>query len=133
MAQQIIFQGSLASQLLGDGTTDEIMRLPDGTDLPQNNQHPPDMVQIGEYDGEPIWVWLDTEERAAALAENSGYFGSTWSDLSTEIYKAVMEIEVSGEGEDGNSTVERMKLVEAEEQGISYTEDEVLPPHNWQE
>ncbi|MCB2190365.1 MAG: hypothetical protein KQI62_02295 [Deltaproteobacteria bacterium] len=130
--QQIIIQGNLNPTLLEDGTPGVQMVLSGGLGLPKESQHPPTMVQVGELDGYGIWAWLDTDARAAGLQGETGYLGASWDELSTDVYKAVMEIEHQTTDGEGNPTTEHLKLVDADAAGISYTPADVHPPHNWQ-
>lgn len=124
--EQAIFKAKPHKTILEDGSEIWALELPDGVGLYKFESL---MVAVGKLDGWTVYHWLSDGAQLEAI-KTSGYLGATWDELPEDAYKAVMETEVPGTDAEGNPTVTRMKLVEAEAAGIEYTE--VFPPHEWE-
>ncbi len=126
--EQAIFKARPRTVMLEDGSEITALELP--TDP---NVYKPDatMAAVGTLDGWTIYHWLSDGPQLATIKSSGGYLGASWDGLSTEAYKAVMEIEVTTEV-DGEMITSRLKLVDAEAAGISYTAEQVHAPHQWE-
>ena len=125
--EQAIFQAKPHKTILEDGSALWALELPDGTGLYKPNSL---MVDVGTLNDMTVYHWISEGAQLEAI-KASGYLGSAWSELSDEAYNAVMEINITEEV-DGETVTTRMKLVDANAAGISYTAKDVLPPHQWE-
>jgi hypothetical protein len=126
--EQAIFKARPRQVVLENGATIYALELPDGLGLYKGNAL---MEPVGELDGLTIYHWLSEGPQLEAIKASGGYLGPTWDELPGPAYKAVMEVEIPDTDPDGNPTVRRVKLVEADALGHSYTPGDVLPPHQW--
>jgi len=125
--EQAIFKAKPRSVMLEDGS--EIVALELVSD-PNVFKYDALRIKVGELDGWDIYHWLSEGPQLDTIKASGGYLGATWDELPEDAYKAVMETPVAGEDAEGNPTLTRMKLVDAEAAGIEYTE--VFPPHEWE-
>ena len=125
--EQAIFKAKPRSVMLEDGS--EIVALELVSD-PNVFKYDALRIKVGELDGWDIYHWLSEGPQLDTIKASGGYLGATWDELPEDAYKACMEIEVPGTDAEGNPTLTRMKLVDAEAAGIAYTE--VFPPHEWE-
>lgn len=126
--EQAIFKAKPRTVMLEDGTEITALEL-----VSDPNVYKADALrmQVGELNGWNIYHWLSEGPQLDTIKASGGYLGATWDELPEDAYKAVMEIAVTQEV-DGEAVTTRLKLVDAEAQGITYAAEDVLPPHAWE-